>query len=86
MSRVAVLVAVAAAVLAAGCSPSIGSPVRILPCTPSDDHLDKGMVLMAQSVPTASAVPCMRTELDDWFLDDLDSWDGRTRIEFSRLM
>jgi hypothetical protein len=31
MSRVAVLVAVAAAVLAAGCSPSIGSPVRILP-------------------------------------------------------
>ena len=86
MSRVVVLVAVAAAVLAAGCSASIGSPVRILPCTPSDDHLDKGMVLMAQSVPTASAVPCMRTELDDWFLDDLDSWDGRTRIEFSRLI
>jgi hypothetical protein len=86
MRRVAVLVAVAAAVLAAGCSPSIGSPVRILPCTPSDDHLDKGMVLKAQSVPTASAVPCMRTELDDWFLDDLDSWDGRTRIEFSRLI
>jgi hypothetical protein len=86
MSRVAVLVAVTAAVLAAGCSSSIGNPVRILPCTPSDDQLDKRMVLMAQSVPTASAVPCMRTTLDDWFLDDLDSSHGSTRIEFSRLI
>ena len=60
--------------------------MRILPCTPSEDQLDKQMVLMAQSVPTASAVPCMRTTLDDWFLDDLDSWDGHTRIEFSRLI
>jgi hypothetical protein len=79
MSRVAVFVAVAAVVLAAGCSSAIGDPVRVLPCTPSEDQLDKQMVLMAQSVPTASAVPCMRTTLDDWFLDDLDSWDGRTR-------
>ena len=86
MSRVAVLVAVAALVFAAGCSSAIGDPVHILPCTPSEDQLDKQMVLMAQSVPTASAVPCMRTTLDDWFLDDLDSWDGRTRIEFSRLI
>jgi hypothetical protein len=86
MSRVAVLVAVAAAVLATGCGPSVGDPVRILPCTPAEDRLDKRMVLMAQSVPTASAVPCMRVALDDWFLDDLDSWDGRTRIEFSRLI
>jgi hypothetical protein len=86
MSRVAVLVAVAALVFAAGCSSAIGDPVHILPCTPSEDHLDKQMVLMAQSVPTASAVPCMRTTLDDWFLDDLDSWDGHTRIEFSRLI
>jgi hypothetical protein len=86
MSRVAILVAVAAAVLAAGCGSAIDNPLGVLPCTPSNTHLDKGMVLMAQSVPTASAVPCMRTELDDWFLDDLDSWDGRTRIEFSRLI
>jgi hypothetical protein len=28
----------------------------------------------------------MRAELDDWFLDDMDSWHGRTRIEFSRLI
>ena len=41
---------------------------------------------MAQVGPDRAAVPCMRTELDDWFLDDLDSWDGRTRIEFSRLV
>jgi hypothetical protein len=86
MRRVAVLVAVAAAVLAAGCSSAISTPLRVLPCTPSDDQLDKQLVLMAQSVPTASAVPCLRAELDDWFLDDLDSWDGRTRIEFSRLV
>jgi hypothetical protein len=86
MSRVAALVAVAAAVLAAGCSSALGNPVRILPCTPSEDRLDKQMVLMAQSVPTASAVPCVRTELDDWFLDDVDSWDGHTNIEFSRLI
>ena len=86
MSRVAVLVAVAAAVLATGCGSSVGDPVRILPCTPAEDRLDKRMVLMAQSVPTASAVPCMRVALDDWFLDDLDSWDGGTNIEFSRLI
>jgi hypothetical protein len=86
MSRVAVLVAVAAAVLATGCGSSAGDPVRVLTCTPAEDRLDKRMVLMAQSVPTASAVPCMRVALDDWFLDDLDSWDGRTRIEFSRLI
>ena len=86
MRRVAVLVAAAAALLAAGCSSAIGNPLQILPCTPTGDQLDKQMVLMAQSVPTASAVPCMRAELDDWFLDDLDSWDGRTRIEFSRLI
>jgi len=73
MRRVAVLVAVAAAVLAASCSSAISTPLRVLPCTPSDERLDKQMVLMAQSVPTASAVPCLRAELDDWFLDDLDS-------------
>lgn len=86
MRRVAVLVAVAAAVLAASCSSAISTPLRVLPCTPSDERLDKQMVLMAQSVPTASAVPCLRAELDDWFLDDLDSWDGDTNIEFSRLI
>jgi hypothetical protein len=86
MRRVAVLVAVAVAVLAAGCSSAISTPLRVLPCTPSDDQIDKQLVLMAQSVPTASAVPCLRAELDDWFLDDLDSWDGRTKIEFSRLV
>ena len=86
MRRVAVLVAVAAAVLAAGCSSAISTPLRVLPCTPSDDQLDKRMVLMAQSVPSASAVPCLRAELDNWFLDDVDSWDGRTNIEFSRLI
>ena len=58
----------------------------IVPCTPSNHELDKSLVLMAQSVPTASAVPCMRTTLDDWFLDDLDSSHGRTRIEFCRLI
>ena len=41
MSRVAVLVAVAAAVLAAGCGSAIGDPLRVLPCTPSDGELDK---------------------------------------------
>jgi hypothetical protein len=86
MSRVTLLVAVAAAVLATGCSASIGDAVRILPCTPAQDRLDKRMVLMAQSVPAASAVPCMRVALDDWLLDDLDSWEGGTRIEFSRLI
>ena len=85
MRRVAVLVAVAASLLA-GCGSSIGDPVRLLPCTPSDHGLDQQLVLMAQSVPTASAVPCMRAALDDWYLDDMDSQDGYTRIEFSRLI
>ena len=54
------------ALLVAGCSSAISTPLRVLPCTPSDDQLDKQLVLMAQSVPTASAVPCLRAELDDW--------------------
>ena len=86
MRRVAVVVAVAASLLAAGCGSSIGDPVRLLPCTPSDHGLDQQMVLLAQSVPTASAVPCMRAALDDWYLDDMDAQDGYTRIEFSRLI
>jgi hypothetical protein len=86
MSRVAALLAVAAAVLAVGCSPSIGDPLQLMPCTPSHDQLDQRLVLMAQSVPSASAVPCMRTPLDDWLLDDMDSSDGYTKIEFSRLI
>ena len=86
MRRAVALMAVAAAVLAAGCSPAISDPLRVLPCTPSENRLDKRMVLMAQSVPTASVVPCLRAELDDWFLDDVDSWDGHTNIEFSRLI
>jgi hypothetical protein len=86
VNRVAVLLAAAVAVLAAGCGPSIGDPVGLLPCTPSGDRLDQRLVLMAQSVPTASAVPCMGASLDDWFLDDMDSSDGYTRIEFSRLI
>ena len=44
MRRVAVLVAVAASLLAAGCGSSIGDPVRLLPCTPSNNELDQRML------------------------------------------
>src|SRR6266508_6795853 len=44
----------------------------------------RGMqVLMAQSVPTASAVPCLRTEPQNWTLGEFDFRNGHSKLVFS---
>jgi hypothetical protein len=40
-------------------------------------------VLLAQSVPTASAVPCLRAPVGNWILTKFDARDGSSRIEFA---
>jgi hypothetical protein len=38
------------------------------------------LILLAQSVPTASAVPCLRAAPADWEISDFDVQSGRSRI------
>jgi hypothetical protein len=40
-------------------------------------------VLLAQSVPSASAVPCLTDDVPDWLVTVFDVGDGRARIEFT---
>jgi len=51
-------------------------------CTPSPKvGVDATVVLMAQSVPTASSLPCIRSSLPaGWFLADLKVRDGVARF------
>lgn len=46
--------------------------------TPSGMH-----VLLAQSVPSASAVPCLAADVPDWLVTVFEVGDGRARIEFT---
>jgi hypothetical protein len=93
-SRVAVLViavavAVAVAVGVSGCGtvyigpedadPATG-PMR---CAQSDKRPSGMQVLLAQAVPTASAVPCLRSDAGDWTVTSFHAEDGRARVEFS---
>lgn len=40
-------------------------------------------VLLAQSVPTATAVPCLRSQVGDWIVTRFEVQDGRARIDFT---
>ena len=62
----------------AGCSSDSASAVLAEPlCPVDDDDADNGVILMAQSVPTASWVPCIRTALPlGWGFLHLEARDG----------
>jgi len=62
----------------AGCSNDSTSAVLAAPlCPVDDDDADNGVILMAQSVPTASWVPCIRTALPlGWGFLHLEARDG----------
>jgi len=84
-----VLVAAALVSAASGCGsvyigtegsdPSTG-PMR---CDQPADQPSGMQVLLAQSVPTASAVPCLRSEVGDWVVTGFDVQDGQNRLELS---
>jgi hypothetical protein len=69
----------------AGCSSDSASAVVAEPlCPVGDDDAGNGVILMAQSVPTASWVPCIRTALPlGWDFHHLDVRDGLSRFSLN---
>lgn len=68
-----------AALLLTGCA-ELRDPVATVRCDPGERELNRSLVLMAQSVPTAQALPCLRTAPADWGVMDFAARSGRTRF------
>jgi hypothetical protein len=85
--RAALLIAVAIATSGCG-TVYIGAddpepatdPMR---CAQPVDRPSGMQVLLAQAVPTASSVPCLRSAPGDWTISEFHAEDGRARVEFS---
>jgi len=52
-------------------------------CDQPDDRPSGMHVLLAQAVPTASAVPCLRSDAGDWAVTGFHAANGRAVVEFS---
>jgi hypothetical protein len=74
-------------IMSTGCSGDINlndSPIAPLPrCTPTSQRDLGSIVLVAQSVPTAQLVPCVRAVPAGWRFDHMDARNGRTRLYFN---
>jgi hypothetical protein len=65
----------------AGCASETTATTEAPLCDVGDDGASNGVVLMAQSVPSASYVPCLRTALPlGWDFHHLDARDGSARF------
>jgi hypothetical protein len=66
----------------AGCSNDSAAAITSPPtCPVGDDGAGNGVILMAQSVPTATWVPCVQTSLPlGWGFHHLDARDGESRF------
>jgi methyl coenzyme M reductase gamma subunit len=49
-------------------------------CVQPAGRLSGTQVLMAQAVPSASLVPCVRAEIDKWVVTELDVGTGHVRV------
>jgi len=56
---------------------------RPLRCQQPPDEPSGMQVLLAQSVPTASAVPCLTGDVTDWLMTVFEVVNGKARIEFT---
>lgn len=77
--------ALAAVVLGAALLPGCAVPAsldsELVACRAGDDGTPaNGVVLMAQSVPTATFVPCLDTVPLGWHFGDLEARDGSARF------
>jgi hypothetical protein len=58
----------------------VGSATGLPRCAPETNGVPGGMVLMAQSVPTAQWLPCVRQVPVGWTFVGFDARDGETSI------
>jgi hypothetical protein len=70
---------VAAGALSAGCAVNAASG-SVPTCRAATGGDIDGLVLMAQSVPTATKIPCVRLELPGWSEGPVDIRSGRGRF------
>ena len=80
------MLAAALLALAAGCSTDavvVGSAAGLPHCDPSSQSAEGGAVVLAQSVPTAEWLPCVREVPVGWTFVSFEPEDGQTRIGFS---
>jgi len=61
------------------------SPPQPLSCVVSPDRMSSLIVLMAQSVPMASQLPCLNSLPADWALGRYDVRDGHAQVLISYL-
>jgi hypothetical protein len=68
--------------LAAGCSSTaqVGTPGGRPDCAPAGGGVSGGVVLIAQSVPTAQWLPCLRRLPPGWTYEVLDARNGSARV------
>jgi hypothetical protein len=79
------LLAVLALAGAAGCATGpvvVGSAAGLPHCDPGSGSAEGGTVAMAQSVPSAQWLPCVREVPVGWRFVSFEPQDGRTRIGF----
>ncbi|MDQ1634343.1 MAG: hypothetical protein QOJ32_1152 [Frankiaceae bacterium] len=57
-----------------------GTGAAAPPCRLSDGQTDGSLVLMAQSVPTASVLPCLRRLPEGWTVGGYSAHNGRARL------
>jgi hypothetical protein len=81
-ARVLPLLALAVVGSSSGCASSDTTATTELPnCATGGQTASNGVVLMAQSVPTATWVPCLRTTLPlGWDFQHLDARNGSSRF------
>jgi hypothetical protein len=80
------LAATALVALAAGCSTDavvVGSAAGLPHCDPGSESAEGGAVVLAQSVPSAQWLPCVREVPVGWTFVSFEPEDGQTRIGFS---
>lgn len=67
-------------IVTAGCSVS-NDPSGLPTCEQPASGLNSALVLMAQSVPTASQLPCVRSVPVGWEFDGFQARNGRARFQ-----
>ena len=80
-ARAAALLVLATAGLLAGCAKDSTAIMAAPLCRENPDGADNGVILMAQSVPTATWVPCISAALPlGWSFHHLDARNGVARF------